>query len=271
MNTDTGTATLESLTREDGTTVTFHRLGEGEKVITCLHSLGLDGSWYAPLADEIGDEYTLLAPDFRGHGRSDFRPDGPTLSAIAGDVIALWDALGIDSSPIMGISYGGMVAQAVTALAGGRVSAQILMATRGAFDEKSTEATLGRAAATRAPGGVEDALETTMNRWFGDESTNPDNPLVARGRKQYLDAGADTLATCFESMVTVGDYAVADPPPTLVLGGTDDRSTPRAGVEALAASVDGAQLRFVDGGHLVAFDRPHVVAEAVLPFLTTLD
>lgn len=262
--------TLESLTREDGTTVAYRRLGDGPKVVTCLHSLALDGSWYAPLATELGD-YTLLAPDFRGHGDSDSGPDGPTLPALAGDVVAIWDALGIESSPIMGISYGGMVAQAVTALAPDRVSAQVLMATRGAFDEASTEATLGRAAATRVPSGVEDALEMTMNRWFGDESTNLSNPLVVRAREQYLAAGANTLATCFESIVTVGEFAVDSPPPTLVIGGEDDRSTPRAGVEALAASIPGAQLRFVKGGHLVAFDNPSVVAAEVAPFLSTIE
>ncbi|WP_172174833.1 alpha/beta fold hydrolase [Brevibacterium sp. CT2-23B] len=263
--------TEQSIIREDGTTITFGRLGEGAQVITCLHSLGLDGSWYSPLAEEIGGEFTLIAPDFRGHGGSDFGSTGPTLPAIAADVLAIWDHLGIASSPIMGISYGGMVAQALTGTAPDRVSAQILMATSGSFAGPAAEATLGRAAATRSPGGAEEALEPTMHRWFGDEAENPDNPLVARARRQYLDAGAETLATCFESMVTVGDYATGDPPPTLVLGGDDDRSTPRAAVEALAASIDGARLAFVDGGHLVAFDRPHVVAAEILPFLAALD
>lgn len=262
--------TAESVAREDGTRVAYRRLGDGPRVVTCLHSLALDGSWYAPLSAELGD-CTLLAPDFRGHGVSDSGPEGPTLPALAGDVVAIWDALGIKASPIMGISYGGMVAQAVTGIAPGRVSAQVLMATRGAFDETSTEATLGRAAATRVPGGVEDALEMTMNRWFGDESTNLSNPLVARARDQYLSAGAETLATCFESMVSVGDYVVENPPSTLVIGGEDDRSTPRAGVEALAASIPGAQLHFVKGGHLVAFDNPSVVAAEVSPFLSTIE
>lgn len=262
--------TAESLTREDGTTVAYRRIGDGPRVVTCLHSLALDGSWYTPLAIEFS-EFTLLAPDLRGHGASDFGPDGPTLTASAEDVLAIWDALGIGSSPIMGISYGGMVAQAMTGIAPDRVSAQVLMATRGAFDDASTEATLGRAAATRAPSGVEEALEMTMNRWFGDESTNLSNPLVVRAREQYLAAGAETLATCFESMTTVGDFAVDSPPPTLVIGGEDDRSTPQAGVEALAASIPRAQLRFVNGGHLVAFDNPSVVAAEIAPFLSTIE
>ena len=72
-------------------------------------------------------------------------------------------------------------------------------------------------------------------------------------------------------MVTVGDFQLDSPPPTLVVGGDDDRSTPRAAIEQLVASIPGAELRYASGGHLVAFDNPSEVAATVRPFLDSLD
>jgi len=263
--------TLNKITRADGVPIIYRRYGQGPRVVTCLHSLALDGSWYSPLAAALGDEYQLLAPDFRGHGDSSRGDEAVSLAVIAQDVAAMWDAEQVDSSVILGISLGGMVAQAVTGSYPERVDAQILMATRGAFDEAAAAGTLARASEVRAPHGLEGALEATMHRWFGDEAQNTSNPMVRRAREQFLGAGGDVVAECFEAMTKVGEFHTDTPPPTLVVGGADDRSTPRAAVEQLAASIPGSELRFANGGHLVAFDKPHEAAVTIRPFLDNLD
>lgn len=262
--------TLQKITGADGATTVYRRYGNGPRVITALHSLALDGSWYEPLAGALGEDYTLLAPDFRGHGASPHGDATPTLGLVAQDIAAMWDAENVPNSVVLGISLGGMVAQAVTGSFPDRVDAQILMATRGAFDETAAAGTLARAAEVRAEGGLETAKDATMHRWFGDGSTDAAHPLVARARDQFLGAGGDTIAEYFEAMVTVGDFQLDSPPPTLVVGGDDDRSTPRAAIEQLAASIPGAELRFARGGHLVAFENPLEVAATVRPFLDSL-
>lgn len=261
----------QKITGPDGTPVAYRQYGKGPRLITCLHSLALDGSWYAPLAEALGDEYRLLAPDFRGHGESGSGESAPTLGLVAQDIAAIWDAEGIRSSVVLGISLGGMVAQAVTGSFPDRVDAQILMATRGSYDEAATRGTLARAAEVRAPNGLEQAEEMTMRRWFGDGSRNAADPLVRQARAQFLGAGGNTIAGYFEAMTRVGEFHTDSPPPTLVIGGDNDQSTPRAVIEQLAASLAGAELRFAKGGHLVAFENPHEVAATVRPFLDSLD
>ncbi|MBO1267742.1 alpha/beta fold hydrolase [Arthrobacter cavernae] len=263
--------TLQKVAGADGTTVAYRQYGEGPRLITCLHSLALDGSWYAPLAEALGEEYRLLAPDFRGHGESAHGESAPTLGLVAQDIAAMWDAENIESSVILGISLGGMVAQAVTGTFPDRVDAQILMATRGAFDEAATRGTLARAAEVRAPNGLEQAEEMTMHRWFGEGSRNTADPLVRQARAQFLGAGGNTIAEYFEAMTQVGEFHTDSPPPTLVIGGDDDQSTPRAVIEQLAISITGAELRFAKGGHLVAFENTQEVAATVRPFLDSLD
>jgi|GEM_PF-1546601 len=263
--------TLQLVARADGATVAYRQFGHGPRLVTCLHSLALDGSWYEPLAGALGEGYRLLAPDFRGHGASARGDSTPTLGLIAQDVAAMWDAENIASSVVLGISLGGMVAQAVTGSFPDRVPAQILMATRGAYDDAAARGVLARAAEVRAPDGLEQSADVTMHRWFGDSSQNTADPLVTRARAQYLGAGGDTIAEYFQAMTQVGTFHAVPPPPTLVVGGDDDRSTPRAVIEQLAASIPGAELRFPHGGHLVAFENPAEAAATVLPFLDSLD
>lgn len=261
---------MKLLHGSDKSTVAYRKYGSGPRLITVLHSLALDGTWYEPLAEALGEQYTLLAPDFRGHGQSQLGTSPVSLALVAADIAAMWDAEGIDSSVIMGISLGGMVAQAVTGSYPHRVPAQILMATRGAFDEAAAAATSARGDQVEAEGGLQAAAETTMYRWFGEKSKDPDQPLVRKARAQFLGAGGKTIGSYFRAMTKVGDFALQDPPATLVVGGDDDQSTPRPALEELAASIKGAQLDFARGGHLVAFENPASVAAVISPFLDAL-
>ncbi|WP_181148053.1 alpha/beta fold hydrolase [Arthrobacter sp. MYb213] len=263
--------TLQKLSGSDGSTIVYRRYGTGPRVLTALHSLALDGSWYEPLATVLDADYSILAPDFRGHGQSTQGSSPVSLSLVAKDIAAMWEAENVEHTVVMGISLGGMVAQAVTGSFPEKVDAQILMATRGAFDETAAQGTRARAAEVRAPQGLFDALEPTMHRWFGDESQNSESPLVRKAREQWLQAGGDTIADYFEAMTQVGEFQLQNPPPTLVVAGDDDRSTARPVIEALAAQIPGAKLVFAHGGHLVAFDNPDEVARVIRPFLDHLD
>ncbi|CCQ46184.1 alpha/beta hydrolase fold family protein [Pseudarthrobacter siccitolerans] len=262
--------TLRKAAGADGTIIAYRQYGEGPRLLTCLHSLALDSSWYSPLAEALGDDYRLLVPDFRGHGQS-ARGDSPlTLGLIAQDIAAMWDNENIKSSVVLGISLGGMVAQAVTGSFPDRVDAQILMATRGSYDEAAADGTRARAAEVRASGGLEAAVEMTLYRWFGDSSKDETNPLVRQARAQFLAAGGDIIAEYFEAMTQVGEFSLDSPPPTLVIGGDDDRSTPRSIIEQLASSIRDAELRIAPGGHLLAFENPYQVAAVLRPFLENL-
>ena len=91
--------------------VSYRVYGTGERLITCLHSLALDGTWWEPLAEALGPDYRVLAPDLRGHGGTE-AGESLTLSAMATDVIALWDQLGISTSPVVLLMRSTMAAPA---------------------------------------------------------------------------------------------------------------------------------------------------------------
>jgi 4-hydroxyacetophenone monooxygenase len=251
----------------DGTRLAYRVIGNGPRLVTCLHSLALDGSWFAPLGQAMGEGYSLLCPDFRGHGASDLGEDPVSLGQLAADVVALWDHLGIRTGAVFGVSLGGMVAQALLATAPSHVDCLVVMATTHAYDETARAGAAARAEAARTVGGMARLESLTLERWFGDAAAG-DDATVARARDQFLASDGEVHAAYLEAMTAVGSFErPSDPPPTLVLGGEDDRSTPRPVIEALAASMPGSRLGFTRGGHLAAFSEPDAVATELTAFL----
>ena len=55
--------------------------------------------------------FTVISYDQRGLGQSEKPQDGYTMANYAEDAVALMDALDIESAHVLGISFGGMVAQ----------------------------------------------------------------------------------------------------------------------------------------------------------------
>lgn len=258
----------ESVTSDDGVELGYRVYGDGGQDVTLLHSLGLDGSWFEPLISAIGPGHRFIVPDLRGHGRSG--TGLVSLSRNASDVATVLDACGVSTTTVFGISLGGMVAQAVAAIHPERVGALCLAATTYSYDETAAAGTRARAAQARA--GYDELIAPTVARWFGPADEVPDRlvQLARRADAELRGGSAAVHADYLEAMTAVGDFAVPEGMRTLVLGGRDDLSTGGAVIERLAASVPGARLEFVSGGHLMAFTDPEPVAAHLRDFLRPL-
>lgn len=80
------------------------------RVVVAAH--GLTGSHlnFEALAAHLGDDYTVIAPDLRGRGRSN-KVAGPFgMAAHADDVRAVMDHAGVQRATVVGHSMGGFVA-----------------------------------------------------------------------------------------------------------------------------------------------------------------
>lgn len=88
-----------------------------------LHPNGFCGGLFHPLALRVRDSFRPVAVDLRGQGGSDVppTPDGFAYEAMARDVLAVLDHLGIDEIVALGESLGGGVAIVVDALQPGYV------------------------------------------------------------------------------------------------------------------------------------------------------
>ena len=245
---------MERFTSFDGVGIAFEATGAGPAVLL-LHGFAADhhANWVAPgVVDAlVAAGRRVIAPDARGHGRSD-KPHDPAAyadGAMVRDARALLDHLDVSEVDLCGYSMGSLVSMALTPIEP-RVRALVLGG-------------VGGRAADRAPvnrGRVADAL-------LADDVSGFD-PASRAFRRFAERTGADRKALAAlqrarrtEPVSRLSDIAV----PTLVL--TGDRDVLVGPPDALAARIPGARARIVSGDHLTAVFDP-AFRGAIVEFVT---
>jgi pimeloyl-ACP methyl ester carboxylesterase len=91
--------------------VEFHyaEAGAGDGVVLCLH--GWPQHWYEwrHLMPALADRHRVIALDLRGYGWSEAPAGGYEKEEMAGDVLAVLDALGIQRVKLVGHDWGGWI------------------------------------------------------------------------------------------------------------------------------------------------------------------
>ena len=95
---------------------------EQGKVVLALHGLASSCHWYDLVMPYLADKYHCIAPDQRGHGKTDQPATGYGWDTVARDVVEAMDQLGLQRAALLGHSWGGYVALSVAARYPDRVS-----------------------------------------------------------------------------------------------------------------------------------------------------
>src|SRR5579871_5508746 len=96
--------------RANGIDLYYERQGQGRRLLfvngsgATLASAGL-------LIQPFRDRFDVVAHDQRGLGRTEIPPPPWSMADYAADAVALLDAVGWESCRVVGVSFGGMVAQ----------------------------------------------------------------------------------------------------------------------------------------------------------------
>ena len=111
----------------DGGTVHVGRWGGGDRVLVAVHGITGNHMAFAPLAEALGPEHTIIAPDLRGRGGS-LEAGGPYgMARHASDVVKVMDHAGVRDAVVCGHSMGGFVAAVLAHAAPERVRSLILL------------------------------------------------------------------------------------------------------------------------------------------------
>ena len=98
----------------DGTRIHFEVTGRRKGTpVVLIQGLGATKSGWNLQRVAMATRYNTIALDNRGAGRSDAPTRPFTLEQMADDVIAVMDAVGVDSAHIVGASMGGVITQIV--------------------------------------------------------------------------------------------------------------------------------------------------------------
>jgi 3-oxoadipate enol-lactonase len=233
------------LIRADGRNQYYDLCGPESGPVVCMaHSLSADsGIWAEQLPPLLAAGLRVLRIDMRGHGGSDPGQANCNMAALADDVARVLDFLGLDRVHLVGLSIGGMIAQAFAVSHGQRLRSLFLSGT-------APERLAGGAAlwqprfdAIARSGSVEPLADGTMTRWFTDAFK-----LARPGRWQQI---RSTIAATSPAGYVAGATAIIDfditaqlpavRVPTLVVCGSDDTGTPPAGARKIATLIPGAR------------------------------
>src|ERR1700735_4691627 len=155
---------------------------ENAPVIVLSNSLGTNLSMWDPQAAVLCETFRVLRYDTRGHGLSTVTPGPYTIEQLGRDVIALLDALKIDSAYFCGLSMGGMIGIWLGVNAANRMKGLALC---------NTAAKIGTADGWNAR--IKDVKErgmaaiatTVVLRWFSEDFVKK-LPEVAEARRQLV-------------------------------------------------------------------------------------
>jgi 3-oxoadipate enol-lactonase len=244
--------------------------GQGPTVVLS-HGLGCTLGMWDEVVALLKSDFTLLRYDHRGHGKSDV-PAGPyTIEMLADDAAALIAAQASGAVHFVGLSMGGMTAQALAANHPQCVKSIVIANSASWYDEAAQALWQTRIATVRARG-VAAIAEGALPRWFtaGFLADPAGAARVARTRTELERTDSAAYVACCEAIagmdLRTGNARIACP--TLVIAGARDEATPPALSEKMVATISGAQLRSIDAAHLSAVEQPQAFAALVRDFLT---
>ena len=213
------------------------------------------------LAGPLAATFDLLGYDQRGLGRSDKPADAYSMADYGQDAAGLLDAVAWDRCAVLGISFGGMVAQELALLAPERVTRLVLCCTSSGWAGGSSYP-LPELDGLPDDERLARSLSLMDSRW--DASWQAANPGVVDLMRRRTAVGAGDAEATGGARRQLEARAAHDTHarlrhltmPTLVCAGRHDAIAPLANAEALVAQIPGATLQVFDGGHAFLFQDP---------------
>jgi len=105
----------------------FVRYGGTGPAVLLIHGYAENSDSWAPLAQDLMKDHTVIVPDLRGIGRSSKPVGGYDKKTQAGDMRAVVTALGYDRMPVVAHDIGNMVAYAYAATYPDKVERLVVM------------------------------------------------------------------------------------------------------------------------------------------------
>ena len=138
----------------NGISLAYRVFGEGEPLLL-LHGFSGTGERWDGFVDRFSQEFQLIVPDHRGHGRST-NPTGEfTNRQAALDAFALLDSLGIEKFQGMGVSTGAMMLLHMATIDPDRVEAMVLVSGTSYYPEQARVIYRSYAPDSLPPGALE--------------------------------------------------------------------------------------------------------------------
>lgn len=257
----------------DGLNVYYERAGSGPRLLFISGSGGDLRTQPNVFASPLAKAFDLAAYDQRGLGRTD-KPDVPySMARYGDDAAALMDHLGWEDALVVGVSFGGMVAQELVLRHPGRVTKVVLACTSpggaggASYPFHEIEHLKGEDRArhmmpisdTRRDAAWAAANRDDYARFVALAAADPyaDEPGHDAGARRQFEARAK-----HDTWDRLPEIAC----PVLIAAGRYDGIALPETQERMAARIPGAELQWFEGGHLFMI-QDRAAYRAMIDFL----
>ena len=230
-----------------------------------------------PYVDELSKHFTVLRYDQRGLGRTEKPDKHYSMADYADDAAALMDLVGWDQAAVLGVSFGGSVAQELARRHPGRITRMVLACSNPggpygyplldlhAKDPETRARTMMSLDLRKSedwqaanPEEARKLIEMGMKR---GGAVDPADPNAAMGARRQLEAREEHNALDWLDQIKV---------PVALFGGRYDGLGTEAGQRVMAAKIPGSIMRLFNGAHGFLNEDPEAVP-ALTAFLTSGD
>lgn len=239
------------------------KVGGTASPLVFLHGAG--GLVWDPFLELLAQRHAVFAPEIPGTAAGD--PDAISYLDNLWDLVLyyndLLDALGLKSVPIIGHSFGGMLAAEIAANNPERVSKLVLMCPIGLWRQDMP-----------IPNWMLITPASDLPKYLFFE---PDGPLA---RMAFGQTDTEAQIKMIWSMACTGKFVWPIPDkglhkrihriqaPTLLLWGKQDRLVPAGYAQEFANRISRSKIEMIDhAGHLLGLEHPQRTAELVEDFL----
>ena len=243
------------------------RVGDREPAIAFVNSLGTDFRVWDAVMPRLGEGRTTLRHDKRGHGLSALGEVPTSIDELAHDLATLIDRQIQRPALIVGLSIGGMIAQALADRRPELVRGLVLMDTGHKIG--TVEMWNNRIATVDAHGiaGLSDAI---LERWFA-KSFHAERAIELAGWRHMLER--TPVGGYMACSAAIRDCNLTERTrelrvPTLCMVGREDGSTPVALVRELHGLIADSELEIIENaGHLPCVEQPERVCARIERFI----
>ncbi|MER6183295.1 alpha/beta hydrolase [Streptomyces sp. NPDC001652] len=250
-----------------GLEIAYERVGQGPPLVL-VHGAAVYARIWQPQLSGLADEFTVVAWDEPGAGRSSGIPPGFGLADYADCLAALIEGLRLGPAHVAGLSWGGTLVLELYRRHPALVKTLLLADTyagwKGSLPPEEVAARVeGMQRMLALP---RDRFDPTLPGLFAGE---PPGELVPLLDAMARDARPETLGAQLSIMAGTdqNDLLPGITVPTLLLWGELDVRSPLSVAHAFRAAIPGAELVVLPGaGHVSNLERPQEFNRAVRAF-----
>jgi pimeloyl-ACP methyl ester carboxylesterase len=242
----------------DGLSVGYERAGTGPPLVL-LHGFSHDARVWRPQLDALSDQFTTIAWDAPGAGRSSDPRDAFGIADWADSLAGFLNAVAVKEAHLVGLSWGGILAQEYYRRHPGRVLSLVLADTYAGWKGSLAAATVRE----RLAGCLRDAalappefVSRYLPGMLGESATEAVRAELAEIMSQFHPNGFRLMAES-SAVSDTRDLLPEIGVPTLLVWGDSDKRSPITIAHQFLDAIPGARLVVIPGaGHVSNLEEP---------------